>query len=251
MLRWHPIVLMKRVMSVFSKYLLICGVIIVGGASAATLPVCQAGSLASYIALDATGGCTVGDYSFFRFTAPTPTVTGNPPLADLSQIQITPVVNSGSVGIQLAAASDGINLFSIPNPTEIESVTYHINYSVDPPVLGSGGISLDPPFGDVLATQRYCLSDVFANGCVLGPQVQQSVTPEHPFSEVSFPNPAVFVDITTDITMNASPGHPAGFDGLTSVLNVATAPVPEPSEVLLVAVGLCALAFVRTKRRRA
>jgi len=228
---------------------MISGAIVVGCASAATLPICETGSLASYIALNANGGCTIGDYSFFRFTAPSPGVAGNPPVANPSQIQITPVVGNQSIGIELTATSDGINLFSIPNPTEIESVTYHINYSVDPPVLGSGGLSLDPPFGDVLATQHYCLSDVFANGCVLGPQVQQSVTPEHPFSQVGFPNPAVFVDITTDITLNASPGHPAGFDGLTSVLNVATNPVPEPSELMLAGAGLCALALVKYKAR--
>jgi hypothetical protein len=240
---------MKRGLSVIAKYLFISAAVIVGSASATTLPVCQTGSLASYIALDATGGCTVGDYSFFRFAAPSPTVTGNPPVADLSQIQIAPVLGNESVGIHLTATSGGTNLFSTSNPKQSESVTYYINYSLDPPVLAGGGLSLDPPFGDVVATQRYCLSDVFANGCVLGSQAQQSVTPAHPSSEVTFPNPALFIDVTTDISLNASPGHPAGFDGLTSVFTVATSPVPEPSGLMLVAAGVCALALVAYKVR--
>jgi hypothetical protein len=231
------ILLMTR-LHVMSRCCLVGTLLLAGSAAATTLPVCTTGTLASYIALDKTGGCTIGDYSFFRFTAPGPDVTGNAPFANPSQILVTPEEISQQVGFRVSAMVDGTNLFSIPNPTGSESVTYHIDYFFDPPAAGGGSLSLDPPFGDVTATQQYCLSDVFAGGCTLGTQAQISVTTADPFSRLTFPVPALFIDNKIDITLNASPGHPAGFDALTTLYNPNVTPVPEPANTVLTGIGL-------------
>jgi hypothetical protein len=219
------------------------------GASAA--PVCVTGTLASYIALDKTGGCTIGDFTFIRFKAPATSVSGNPPVADSSQILVTPMLTTGGVGFGFSAEASETNLFSIPNPTQSDSVTYHINYTLDPPGEGGQSLQMDPPFGDVTVTQRYCLFDVFADGCEVGIQQQQSVTTAYPNSEIAFPIPASFIDVQTDITLNASPGDPAGFDSVTSI---TLASVPEPSNVLLSGMGFCLLSalmfFTRKLRAR-
>ena len=208
---------------------------------------CQPGSLASYIALDETGGCTVGDFTFFRFSAPTPDSSGNPPVASNSQIMVTPEINSTGVGFSFTASSNGTNLFAIPNPTQNESVTYHINYTLDPlPVDTGQDLSMDPPFGNVSVTQRYCLFDVFADGCESGLALQQTVTTGSPHSFVAFPTPASFVDIQTDITLSATPGNPAGFDGLDAVASEAT---PEPASVLLAGAGFAVLYFLGRNRK--
>jgi hypothetical protein len=225
-----------------SRCCLIGAVIIAASAAANATPVCVTNTLASYIALDPTGGCTIGDAIFFRFSAPATSVTGNPPVASASQILITPILNSTGVGLAFTAVVGSTNLFSIPNPTESDSVTYHINYTFDPLEVGSD-LSLDPPFGDVSATQKYCLYDVFAGGCNLGTQTQQTVTTASPFSQITFPIPSSFIDVQTDISLNASPGHPAGFDGLTSVF-VSTPSVPEPANILLTGFGLCGFSLL-------
>jgi hypothetical protein len=235
-----------------SRCCLICAVIIAASAAANATPVCVTNTLASYIALDPTGGCTIGDAIFFRFSAPATSVTGNPPVASASQILVTPVLNSIGPGLAFTAVVGGTNLFSIPNPTEADSVTYHIDYTFDPGVAGDD-LSLDPPFGDISATQKYCLYDVFANSCNLGTQAQQTVTTASPFSQITFPIPASFIDVQTDITLNASPGNPAGFDGLNSVF-VATPSITEPANILLTGFSLCGfsllLCMARKRRER-
>src|SRR5438270_3658388 len=95
--------------------------------SAASL--CQTGNLSSYISLNTVGGCTIGDVTFFRFDAPTPSVTGGAGFATASDILVTPISSSAGVGFAFSAMSGNNNLFSIPNPTQAESATYYINYS--------------------------------------------------------------------------------------------------------------------------
>jgi hypothetical protein len=205
--------------------------------------VCQTGSLADYVALNRQGGCTIGDLSFFRFSAPTPTSSGNPVLADTSQITVTPTVTSQGLGFTFTATQNGTNYFSLPNSTTAQSATYYINYTIDPaPVEVGETLTLDPPFGNVTATSNVCLFDVLSNDCALGIPTGLSVSTASPSASVLYPVPAFFIDVQNTINMQATPGNPAGFDGLVELYEIsASTAVPEPMNVLLTGIGLCGL----------
>ena len=208
---------------------------------AKALPVCQTGSFASYTALNQTGGCTVGDLIFFRFSAPTPNVVGSITPADLTQILVTPVITPQGDGLSFSSSG-----FSLSSSSGLESVVYHLNYSVDPgPVIIGQGLELDPPYGNVTVNQKYCISDVLANGCALGLQFAQTVTPPSPVSVINYPYAAAFVDIQTDISLTATPGNPAAFDNLIAVDDlVPVSAVPEPAGVALLFCGLLTFAII-------
>ncbi len=134
----------------------------------------------------------------------------------------------------------GTNYFSTPSG----SVTYQINYTVDPVTTGAD-LDLDPPFGDVTATQSYCLNDVFPT-CSHGQELAQTVSTANPPNSLSsrigfsiLPSSLALVDVRTVITLNG----PAGFDSLNSVFTTTTVTptVPEPSAALLI---LCGVSFV-------
>jgi hypothetical protein len=218
--------------------------------TAMAIPVCTTSSLSAYIALNTTGGCTVGDLTFLRFTAPTPTITGSPTVASDSQIILTPILTADGGGFAFSASSGDTNLFSISSPSGTTSVTYYINYSVDPaPVVAGSDLTLDPPFGNVSVTQVYCTSDVLVDNCALGVESQQTVTTASTNSSITFPDPSSFVDIATDISLSATPGNPAGFDSINaSVSTAAVTNVPEPSSVLMLSAGsLALLSLLRRK----
>jgi hypothetical protein len=207
---------------------------------AKALPVCQTGSFASYAALNQTGGCTVGDLIFFRFASPTPNVVGGLTPADLTQILVTPVITSQGDGLSFSSSG-----FFISSSSGLESVTYHLNYSVDPgPIIVGQTLELDPPYGNVTANQKYCVSDVLANNCALGLQFAQTVTPPSPVSVINYPYAAAFVDVQSDINLTATPGNPAGFDNLTTIEDIVPVSVaPEPTGVALLLCGLLVFAI--------
>jgi len=133
-----------------------------------------------------------------------------------------------------------INYFSTPSG----SVSYQISYTLDPATTGAD-MSIDPPFGDVRATQSYCLNDVFPN-CSLGLDLSQSVStadaPSSLSSHVNFPiavSNLALVDVNTVVTLNG----PAGFDALNAVFDTTpqVSAIPEPSAALL---ALCGLSLV-------
>jgi len=140
------------------------------------------------------------------------------------------------------------NYFSTPTG----SVAYEINYSVDP-ATGGADLSLDPPFGDVVATQSYCLNDVFPT-CSLGLPLSQTVTtqnaPASLSSRIGFPiamSSLALVDVRTLITLNG----PAGFDSLNDAfLTIPVSEVPEPSGASLAVCGLSAVLVLGYARRR-
>jgi hypothetical protein len=245
---------MKRVLTLIGRFhllgisLLVCGLLPVSMDASS----CQTGSLADYIGLNRQGGCTIGDLSFFRFSAPTPTSSGNPVLADTSQITVTPTVTSEGVGFTFTATQNGTNYFSLPNPTTAQSATYYINYTIDPaPVEVGETLALDPPFGNVTATSNVCLFDVLSNGCALGIPTGLSVSTASPFASILYPVPAFFIDVQNTINLQATPGNPAGFDGLIEIYEFSggTA-VPEPMSLLLTGIGFCGLLGLAPVTRR-
>jgi hypothetical protein len=224
------------------------GTLILATSAVAGAAPCVTASLQSYINSDISGGCTIQD-TFFRFDFSSQVLSGNPVVATASQITVYPISTSTTEGISLSAMVNGVNYFSTPSG----SVSYQISYSVDPITTGAD-MSLDPPFGDVSATQSYCLNDVLPS-CAHGSELSQTVStanaPSSLTSHVTFPiavSNLALVDTHTVITLNG----PAGFDALNLVFDTTpqTAAVPEPSGALLALCGLpIILALGYAKRR--
>lgn len=238
---------MDRLRTLLSRLSLL-GTFIATTSVAASAAPCVTASLQSYINSDLSGGCTIQD-TFFRFDFVTLIGSGSPVVATASQITVTPIGTSTSEGFSFSAMVNGTNYFSTPSG----SVTYEINYTVDPGTTGAD-LDLDPPFGDVRATQSYCLNDVFPT-CAHGQQLAQTVSTANPpsslSSQIGFPiRPAslALVDVRTVITLNG----PAGFDSLNSIFSTteASSAVPEPSGALLALSGLSVVLVLGYVRRR-
>lgn len=223
------------------------GILVLTTSAVAGAAPCVTASLASYITSDLSGGCTVQD-TFFRFNFSSQVLSGSPVVATASQITVTPISTATSEGFSFSAMVNGVNYFSTPTG----SVTYNINYTVDPATAGAD-LTLDPPFGNVVATQSYCLNDVFPT-CSLGLELSQSVStqnaPTSLTSRVGFPIPVsslALVDVTTSVSLNG----PAGFDDLIAVFETpSTSAVPEPSASLLALSGLTLFLGVGYSKRR-
>src|SRR5436305_11719502 len=169
---------MDRVRILISR-LGVLGTLIVAASAVAGAAPCVTASLQTYINSDLNGGCSLQD-KFFRFDFVSEVLSGNPVVATASQITVTPISTSTSEGFGFSAMVDGTNYFSTPSG----SVSYAIDYSVDPATAG-GDLGLDPPFGDVRATQSYCLTDAFPS-CSLGLALSQTVSNDNPPSSLSF-----------------------------------------------------------------
>ncbi len=229
---------MDRLRALISRLSLLGTLALTASAFAGASP-CVTASLQSYINSDLSGGCSIQD-TFFRFNFASQVLSGNPVVATASQITVTPISTATSEGFSFSALVNGVNYFSTPSG----SVSYGISYTLDPVTTGAD-LSLDPPFGDVRATQSYCLNDVFPS-CSLGIDLSQTVStanaPSSLSSRVTFPisvSSLALVDVNTSILLNG----PAGFDALSSVFSTTTqaAAVPEPSAALL---ALCGLSLV-------
>src|SRR5947209_1859645 len=114
-------------------------------------PACVQASLTSYVNLGA-GGCNVGDLRYFNFV-----FAVNPNGFEASdQILVTPTlaVTSSTLGFS-QFTSAGLNT----------SVTYFINYSVDPPPIMAGErVVLDPPIGNDIGIFNVCINQLFQAG---------------------------------------------------------------------------------------
>jgi len=237
---------MDRLRTLLSRLSFLGTLIVTTSAIAGAAP-CVTGTLQSYIDSDLSGGCSIQD-TFFRFDFVSQVVSGSPVVATSSQITVTPISTSTSEGFSFSAMVNGTNYFSTPSG----SVTYAINYTVDPATTGAD-MNLDPPFGDVSATQSYCLNDVLPS-CSHGLELSQTVSTHNPpsslTSRITFPIPVsslALVDVGTSITLNG----PAGFDSLNSAFETTTvAAIPEPSGSLLALSGLSLVAIVGYTRRR-
>jgi hypothetical protein len=234
-----------------TRFCFLAGLVFAGlyPTAAVAVPVCTTGSLASYVSLDSGGGCTIGDYTFLRFSDPTPSTKGSPTVASPWEITVTPILTATGAGFSFTASEDSTNLFAISSASGTTAVTYYIDYSVDPaPIVGTADLSIDPPHGNVAVTQMYCAADVLATGCRLGVKSQQTVTVSSPVSVITFPSPQSFVDIDTDICLSATPGDPASIDAIDSFVNTPASAVPEPATLPLTA-GLFTLLFLVRRKR--
>src|SRR3954470_20761204 len=237
---------MNRLRTLLSRLGLVGTLILTASAVAGAAP-CVTASLQTYINSDLSGGCSIQD-TFFRFDFTSQVVSGNPVVATPSLITVTPISSAISEGFSFSAMVGGTNYFSTPSG----SVAYGINYTVDP-ATGGADMSLDPPFGDVVATQSYCLNDVFPT-CSLGLPLSQTVTtqnaPASLSSRIGFPiamSSLALVDVRTLITLNG----PAGFDDLKDTfLTIPVSEVPEPSGASLAFCGLSAVLVLGYARRR-
>ena len=232
----------------FPLRFVVAGALLVSASAIASATPCVVGSLQSYIDLDPSGGCTIGaapDNSFFRFTFSSSSA-GNAIVANASEITVTPTDTPSNFGLSFSANVNGTNLFSTPAGS---SVTYDINYSIDP-LTGGRDLGLDPVTGDVSATETYCLNDVLP-ACSKGVLLSQTVSNNNPPSSLSSfiawpipPSSISLIDIRTTITLNG----PASFDELNTSLT--TTAVPEPANVLLGACGLSTLLVLLYAKRR-
>jgi hypothetical protein len=246
-LRCYPHKSMDRLRSLLSRLSLVGTLLVAASAVAGAAP-CVTASLQSYINSDLSGGCSQED-RFFRFDFSSQVLSGDPVIATASQILVTPMSTATSEGFSFSAMVDGVNHFSTPSG----SVSYQISYTIDPATTGAD-MSLDPPFGDVRATQSYCLNDVLP-ACAHGQQLSQTVStansPVSLDSHVNFPiavSNLALVDVTTVITLNG----PAGFDALNTSFSTTpqVAAVPEPSAALLALCGLPVLLLAGAVRRQ-
>ncbi len=237
---------MDRLRSQVSR-LSLFGALVLATATIAGASPCVTASLQSYIDSDLSGGCTLQD-RIFRFDFSSQILSGAPVVATSPQITVTPINTPTSEGFSFSATVNGTNYFETPSG----SVSYRIHYSLDP-VTSGADMSLDPPFGDVSATQSYCLNDVLP-ACAHGQELSQTVSTANPpgslGSHVNFPIPVsnlALVDVTTVITLNG----PAGFDALNASFSTTPqAAVPEPSAGLLALCGFPVLLLVGKARRR-
>jgi hypothetical protein len=238
---------MDRLRTLISRLTLLGSLALASSAIAGAAP-CVTGSLQSYIDLNLRGGCSLQD-TIFRFSFSSQILGGAPVVANASQITVTPINEGNTEGFNFSAIVGPTNYFETPSG----SVSYQIGYTVDP-LTGGADMSLDPPFGDVRATQQYCLNDVLPT-CSLGLSLSQSVSTANPpsslTSHVDFPIPAsslALVDVRTTILLNG----PAGFDALIATFNTSStpvSPVPEPSAASLALGGLFLVCGVGGARR--
>ena len=220
-------------------------------------PACAPGSLQSYIALDATGGCSIGieEFSAFSFQSSanaaytaadillTPAMGG----FTLTQTSGAPCPSSGAPCFQVAAGK--IDIYDI-----------FYDFVIDPgPQATSADLGMDPPFGTVTINQFYCSGRGLALSTLSG--VPTCVTPgQHGSQELTVTdqnppaswntgivllNPRVdqFANVLTQIILDGTNG-PAGFDSVTGDTNLT----PEPSTLLLIGASLLATAFVNRRR---
>jgi len=205
-------------------------------ATPGAFPSCTADNLADYISNTteppATGGCAIGvldyiDFSYHPFS--------NAPLAS---------------AIQVAPSGQGFTFGPITAPAG-QTVQFEIDYDIviDPsPIITGGDMSLDPPTGDVIVTQRYC-NDVayeFQTGTCLGglpPETLTVGTPGTGFpssASITFVHPATTsenVGILFTLTGGATG---ASFDGLDST-SIISGVAPEPASAASLLFGLLAL----------
>jgi hypothetical protein len=197
----------------------------------------------------ANGPCANGilDFSGFSFSSFGNTAVGS------NQIDLTPLGpplgQTGPTGFSISGLSVGIG----------QTVEYVIDwyFAIDSGPIASGGdLGMDPPFGDVVVTQDYCVDSYFSgsitepscsNGKIFPPLQSLTVTTSVPTASLIFDPPAFeFGDVRTIIDLNGGTTG-AGFDSLTGDARIIT---PEPGMVPLAVIGMSILFCLRKRAVR-
>jgi hypothetical protein len=194
-------------------------------------PCVAGGTLLSYEALGATG-CTIGPQTVSNFIFTVVSVGGGATAVSDSNIFVTPTFGANSFGA--AFASSG---FSV---TGAGFANYLIAFTWDSiPISGMGDV-LDPGNVDILTNG--CVGAAFVGSSCSGIPVSDHVTSTQLTDFVGF-SPTAILGVRDNISLNAL-GTSASFLGIEN-----DAYIPEPTSLILVALGLTILAVAIRRRR--
>lgn len=202
--------------------------------------------------------CSVGILNFTNFSFNATGDLTNPLTSD--EIKVTPEANGNLGGGFAFSAEDPVNRPFVVGPGQTE--TYMIDWLVviDPgPFMSSADLGMDPPFGTVTITQKYC-GDGNTDGpnfCSTGfqpltvsspPCTDPLLHPENCTTTLNF-NPTIqqFAEVITTITLTGGTDLGAGFDSLTGTSSVVDPNAPEPGTVFLGAGVLLSLVYARKR----
>jgi hypothetical protein len=199
---------------------------------------CVVGSLNSYEQLGG-AGCTIGALRYFNFTFGV-NVIG---FEDDTQILVTPISTPGSPGLDFS------QFFPVTN----SSVTFSINYSIDPPpIIVRQFVDLDPPLLFSSADFLFCVNQLFGGGANCADNtapfdvhVDNSNPPASNGSIFNFPTGESTLDTRTTLTIGNGSGT-SSIDDLIEQTNVT----PEPATLGLTAAALLGLAALQYKLRK-
>jgi hypothetical protein len=200
-----------------------------GGTAAFAAPMCQSGTLASYLGAGFTCTEDNGILSFKDFAY-------TPPEGGLSAAQITvsPLDMPGSVGFLFTGSFASING---------TSTAYVFSYFIDPPPIIHGEqMDLDPMASVIL--QLDLCSTPFNPGCGGTPLGTLTADNSNPPSSLKASTQLANTNalgVRNTLTLTGA-GTSQGFDNITSI-------TPEPSSILLAASGLLGLLAFRWRAK--
>jgi hypothetical protein len=217
--------------------------------TAAAAP-CTPGSLASYIALGATG-CTIGNDTFFDFQLVSDSSTGGATAIPASDITVEGLGPSGTTGASAVApflSSDvGVDFSTVWAATAGETLDDDISFSVS---VGGGAASITDAGlvqdsyttgnGNVTVTEKGCSGITYPCNQIWGVDT----------NDTSFVADTIFsstgtLSVEKDIAISAN----AGTAGVSSVADVfSTSAVPEPRSLSLF-LGLALVAGFAFKKK--
>lgn len=210
-------------------------------------PVCVAGTFSDYVQL--LTPCAVGSVALSNFELYTLSETGvrGDASAMLSGINVTPSWNAASGIMTLLIGGENGGGFLPYSVDATHTAAWEIRFTVDPPPIIQGeDVALDPPFGVISGTQRYCRDAMFTSeGC----SSEGTLTFDIPTAaSVTFASPLMILDTLTTIRLNPdyanANGVASGFDGIIFTIHTT----PEPGTWLLATTSLALAGFRRRKR---
>jgi hypothetical protein len=221
---------------------------------AASVPECEAGTLAHYEALP--NGCALGTgytFTFSDFTFQILSASSSEPASEIAAaINVTPVFSPDR---QLSLS------FSSPffSASSGQSVKYLIGYTEDPPppeiIRVSSALNTDPPVypGMAKVTTDLCVYAAFNDGDCPGTLFTLTVSDNgissHLFDQTpDFSPVATILGVQDTISLDASTGGSASFTSFEDGTSITG--IPEPASVWLLASAGMLLLLVRRVRAK-
>jgi hypothetical protein len=211
-------------------------------APSADAATCSQGSYSDYVALGS-GGCTIGDKTFFNFSF----VSGT---------------GESSSAVTVVPVSDGTNFgfnFIFPSVVGIDEDDYLLGYTVA--TIGNPGpalikdVSVNGTLGAsagaaVSVAESVCIGGTFsaAGICSSGDVEGLFISSAGPLGDSVEFDPVNIVGLLKDINLNATtPGSTAQ---LTALFNTVSQTVPEPGTLLLLGSALAGVAVWGRKKTK-